>query len=95
MKKKWLKSLIGKTSNETIDIFSTLDFNAFYGFAKKHKLRERQVSSLIGIKDEFFVEVLITQIIKEVDLESNAGAIFATASSVKGILTLKGIIIYL
>lgn len=59
------KKLIGKNVEETIKIFCNLNFNTFYNLAQKYKLKERQISSLIGFKDEFFVEVLINQVITE------------------------------
>lgn len=59
------KSLVGKNSEETIKIFCNLNQKYFYNLAQKYKLKERQISSLVGFKDEFFVETLISQIIKE------------------------------
>ncbi len=62
------KKLIGKNSQETVELFCSLNYNYFYDLAKKYKLKERQISSLVGFKDEFFVEILISQIIKENNL---------------------------
>lgn len=62
------KKLIGKDSKETIEIFCNLNYNDFYNLAQKYKLKERQISSLVGFKDEFFVETLVSQIIKENNL---------------------------
>lgn len=59
------KKFIGKNSKEIIEIFCRLNYNSFYNLAKKYKLGERQISSLIGFKDEFFVEALVNQIIAE------------------------------
>lgn len=87
--KKLSKSLIGKNSEETIDIFSTLDFNVFYSFSKKHKLKERQISSLVGFKDEFFVETLIAQIIKEIKLEDKFYCKKVTANDTAGLKAKK------
>lgn len=61
--------MIGRDSNETIAIFSTLDRNFFYNFANKFSLKERQTSSMVGFKDEFFILTLVSQIIKELGLE--------------------------
>ncbi|MCX6763571.1 MAG: hypothetical protein NTZ97_02460 [Candidatus Moranbacteria bacterium] len=54
--------LIGKNSDETLNIFCNLDYNYFYNIARKHKLKERQISSLVGFKDEFFVKTVTSQI---------------------------------
>ena len=59
------KKIVGKNSKETIEIFCSLNYNDFYNWAQKYKLEERQISSLVGFKDEFFVEILIQQIIEE------------------------------
>lgn len=59
------KSLVGKNSDETIEIFGNLNQIHFYHLAKKYKMKERQISSLVGFKDEFFVETLISQVIEE------------------------------
>lgn len=59
------KKLVGDNSNKTIEIFCGLDYNNFYSLAQKYKLTERQISSLIGFKDEFFVKLIISQIIQE------------------------------
>ncbi|MDD5626174.1 MAG: hypothetical protein PHG83_03345 [Patescibacteria group bacterium] len=63
--KRIAKSLVGKNSEETIEIFCNLNQKYFYHLAQKYKLKERQISSLVGFKDEFFVKILIDQIIKE------------------------------
>ena len=63
--KRVAKSLVGKNSEETIEIFCNLNQKYFYHLAQKYKLKERQISSLVGFKDEFFVETLISQIIEE------------------------------
>ncbi|MEK7131582.1 MAG: hypothetical protein AAB797_02520 [Patescibacteria group bacterium] len=62
------KKIVGKNSKETIEIFCSLNFNDFYNWAQKYKLKERQVSALVGFKDEFFVEILIKQVIAEAGL---------------------------
>jgi len=64
-----MPKIIGKNSDETIAIFCTLDYNYFYNVATKYKLKERQISSLVGFKDEFFILTLVSQIIKELKLE--------------------------
>lgn len=61
--------LTGKDSAETITKFCDLDYGYFYNIATKYVLKERQISSLIGFKDEFFVFKVISQIIKELKLE--------------------------
>ncbi|PIR57210.1 MAG: hypothetical protein COU72_02120 [Parcubacteria group bacterium CG10_big_fil_rev_8_21_14_0_10_41_35] len=63
------REITGETSERTIEIFCSMDYNNFYNLAKKYKLEERQVSSLIGFKDEFLVKLLITQIISENGLD--------------------------
>lgn len=62
--------MIGRDSEETIAIFCTLDYNHFYDIATKYGLKERQISSLVGFKDEFFVLTLICQIISERQLDN-------------------------
>lgn len=63
-------NMIGKNSDETIAIFCALDYNYYYNIATKHGLKERQISSLVGFKDEFFVKTLVSQIINELKLEN-------------------------
>lgn len=79
------RKLAGKNSKETIDIFCNLNYNNFYNLAQKYKLEERQVSSLIGFKDEFFVETLIGQIIKENNLEDKFYCKKITANEKSGL----------
>ncbi len=79
------KKLVGKDSNETIDIFCSLNYNNFYNLAQKYKLEERQVSSLLGFKDEFFVEVLINQIIKELRFDDKFYCKKITANEKSGL----------
>lgn len=62
------KNIVGKNSKETIEIFCNLNYNDFYNWTQKYNLKERQISSLVGFKDEFFVEILIKQIIDEFKL---------------------------
>ncbi|OGT22351.1 MAG: hypothetical protein A3C55_04080 [Gammaproteobacteria bacterium RIFCSPHIGHO2_02_FULL_42_13] len=81
--------IVGKTSNETISIFCTLDYNYFYNIAKKYKLKERQISSLVGFKDEFFVLTLIRQIIKELGFENAYYAKKVTANRKSGLSARK------
>lgn len=66
--------IIGRNSDETIINFCSLDYNSFYYIATKFSLKERQISSLVGFKDEFFILTLVSQIIKELKLE---GAYYA------------------
>jgi hypothetical protein len=80
------KKLQGNNSDETINIFSDFSYNNFYDLAKKHKLGERQVSSLIGFKDEFFVAILITQIINELKLDDKFYCKKITANETRGLL---------
>src|SRR3989344_4227163 len=63
------------------------DDNYFASLAKKHKLGERQIASVVGFKDEFFVELLINQIIKENKLESKFYCKKVTANQKSGILS--------
>lgn len=81
--------IIGKDSDETITIFCALDYNYFYDIATKYALRERQISSLVGFKDEFFVLTLICQIIKELKLEDVYYTKKVTANRSSGLLARK------
>ena len=81
------KALTGANSDETINIFCNTDTNYFASLAKKHKLGERQIASVVGFKDEFFVELLINQIIKENKLESKFYCKKVTANQKSGILS--------
>jgi len=83
--KYFAKQLQGKNSEETIEIFCNLNFNSFYNLARKYKLRERQISSLIGFKDEFFVEVITNQIIKENNLTDKYYCRKVTANEKSGL----------
>lgn len=80
------RTLVGNNSDETIAIFSALDYNHFYNIAKRHKLKERQISSLVGFKDEFFVLTLICQIIKELRFEDVYDIKKVTANRGSGLL---------
>lgn len=81
--------MIGKDSDETIAIFCHLDYNYFYSIATKYALKERQISSLVGFKDEFFVLTLVDQIIKELKLEEGYYTKKVTANRVSGLLSRK------
>jgi len=85
--KKFSKNLTGKNSKETIDIFCKTDNNYFANLAKKHKLQERQIASVVGFKDEFFVELLINQILKENRLENKFYCKKVTANRTSGLLS--------
>lgn len=61
--------LSGADSDKTIAKFCQFNSVYFNELASKHKLKERQRSSLIGFKDETFVKILITQIISELGLK--------------------------
>ncbi len=80
------KNLIGKNSEETIKNFCDLNYNDFYNLAQKYKLKERQISSLVGFKDEFFVETLINQIIRENNLIEKIYCKKVTANEKSGLL---------
>lgn len=88
------KNIVGKNSKETIEIFCGLNYNYFYNLAQKYKLEERQVSSLIGLKDEFFIEILINQIINESKLSDKFYCKKVTAKDKSGLparaIKLKG-----
>ena len=79
------KGLVGKNSEETIEIFCNLNQKYFYHLAQKYKLRERQISSLVGFKDEFFVEILISQIIEENGLAEKIYCKKVTANEKSGL----------
>ena len=81
------KALTGANSEETIDIFCNTDNNYFANLAKKHKLEERQIASVVGFKDEFFVGLLINQIIKENKLENRFYCKKVTANQTSGLLS--------
>lgn len=85
--KHFSKTLTGANSEETTNIFCNTDNNYFANLAKKHKLGERQIASVVGFKDEFFVELLINQIIKENKLESKFYCKKVTANLKSGILS--------
>lgn len=87
--KRVSRNLTGKNSNETIDIFSNLSFSYFYQLSKKYKLKERQISSFIGLKDEFFVKKLIEQIIDEFGLEKKIYCRKVTANENAGLKSRK------
>jgi len=88
------KNIVGKNSKETIEIFCSLNYNNFYSWAQKYKLEERQISSLVGFKDEFFVEILINQIIDESKLSDKFYCKKVTANDKSGLsaraIKLKG-----
>jgi|SRR3989344_5596444 len=85
--KHFSKALTGGSSDETINIFCNTDNNYFANLAKKHKLGERQIASVVGFKDEFFVELLINQIIKENKLENQFYCKKVTANQTSGLLS--------
>jgi len=85
--KNFSKDLTGKNSKETMDIFCNTDNNYFADLAKKHKLEERQIASVVGFKDEFFVELLINQILKENKLENRFYCKKVTANQTSGLLS--------
>jgi len=88
--KRVSKKLVGKYSDETIDIFSSQSSNYYYNLAKnKYKLKERQVTSLIGFKDEFFVKTLIDQIIQELGFEDKFYCKKVTANQKCGLKSRK------
>jgi len=77
--------IIGKNSDETIKQFCSLGYSDYYEIAKANGLKERQISALIGFKDEFFVELLISQIIKEEGLSEMFRIKKVTANRTSGI----------
>ena len=79
------KDLTGLNSKDTIDIFCGTDNNYFTNLTKKYKLGERQIASIVGIKDEFLVELLINQILKENKLENKFYCKKVTANQKSGI----------
>lgn len=79
------RDLIGKNSEETIGIFCNLNYYNFKNLAQKYKLKERQFSSLVGFKDEFFVEIIIDQIIKENNLNDKFYCKKVTANGKSGL----------
>ncbi|MEK7065187.1 MAG: hypothetical protein AAB963_01965 [Patescibacteria group bacterium] len=79
------KKIVGKNSKETIEIFCSLNYNDFYNWAQKYRLEERQISSLVGFKDEFFVEILINQIIEESKLSDKFYCKKVTANDKSGL----------
>ena len=85
--KYFSKALTGVNSSETINIFCNTDNNYFANLTKKHKLEERQIASVVGFKDEFFVELLINQILKENKLENKFYCKKVTANQTSGLLS--------
>lgn len=83
--KQVAKHMTGRSSEETIEIFCNLNYNHFYNLAQKYKLEERQVSSLVGFKDEYFVEVLVDQIIRESGLSDKFYCKKVTANDKSGL----------
>jgi hypothetical protein len=83
--KYYAKNLTGANSKETIKIFCNTNNIFFANLSKKYKLEERQIASVVGFKDEFFVELLIHQIIKENKLESKFYCKKVTANQKSGI----------
>jgi len=68
-------------------MFCKLNFKFFYDLARKNKLKERQISSLIGFKDEYFVALIINQIIKENHLDNKYYCKKVTANEKSGLLS--------
>lgn len=85
--KHFSKNITGVNSEETISIFCKTDNNFFSNLAKKHKLAERQIASVVGFKDEFFVELLINQIIEENKLKNKFYCEKVTANQTSGLLS--------
>jgi len=85
--KYFSKALTGANSDKTINIFCNTDNNYFANLAKKYKLTERQIASVVGFKDEFFVELLINQLIKENKLENKLYCKKVTANQTSGLLS--------
>src|SRR3989338_9761215 len=83
--KYYSKNLTGGNSKDTIEIFCNTSYNYFANLGKKFKLKERQIASVVGFKDEFFVELLINQIIKENELENKFYCKKVTANQRSGI----------
>jgi len=77
--------LIGSTSTDTINIFSKTSFNYFYNLSNTMGLKERQVASIIGFKDEFFVETVINQVIEENNFNNKFYCKKVTANKTSGI----------
>ena len=85
--KYYSKNLAGNNSKETIKIFCKTSYNYFAILGEKHKLKERQIAAVVGFKDEFFIELLINQIIKENKLENKFYCKKVTANKNSGILS--------
>ena len=83
--KYYSKNLTGGNSKETIEIFCDTSYNHFASLGKKYKLKERQIASVVGFKDEFFVELLINQIIKENKIENKFYCKKVTSNQKSGI----------
>ena len=83
--KYFSKALTGANSDETINIFCNTDNNYFTNLARKHKLEERQIASVVGFKDEFFVELLINQILHENGLGNKFYCKKVTANQTSGL----------
>ena len=83
--KYYSKNLTGSNSKETIKFFCNTNYNYFASLGKKYKLKERQIASVVGFKDEFFVELLINQILKENKIENRFYCKKVTSNQKSGI----------
>lgn len=77
--------LLGNNSDNTIEIFSQTSFNYFYNLPNVSRLQEREIASLVGFKDEFFVGQIIKQVIEENNLGNKFYCRKVTANRTSGI----------
>jgi len=75
----------GKNSDETINIFSKTSNSYFYNLPPMKRLAERQKASIVGFKDEYFIETIINYVIGENNLEQNFYCKKVTANEYAGI----------
>ena len=75
----------GKNSDETINIFSKTSNSYFYNLPLMKRLAERQKASIVGFKDEYFIETIINYVIGENNLEQNFYCKKVTANEYAGI----------
>ncbi len=74
-----------KSSKKLIELFSQTSFDYFYNLQEVKGLKERQIASIIGFKDEYFVETIINLIIKENKLTNKFYCKKVTANKTSGI----------
>lgn len=78
-------TLKGSNSDDTIDKFSKTSNSYFTILGKKLNLKERQFASVVGFKDEFFVETIINNLLIEKNWTEKFYCKKVTANKTSGI----------